>query len=204
VIDRYVAIYRKGCTPPASVTWDGYGNNKEFLAQSIVMTINQTLSTVNALKRERPEDYYKNAVSVEWPIGAESQPLVIETFVNRAAVLKAGGHTETAKEFVRFLAGEGWLGHYLDFAGERMLPPMPALLQGPFWLNPGDPHRMRSAMQLLTQPRSYSYAAVSGNWRHSEAYYVWPKAVHRVAAEGISPEQAVNEAIARVKQLLSE
>jgi hypothetical protein len=33
---------------------------------------------------------------------------------------------------------------------------------------------------------------------------VWPKAVHRVATKGISPEQAVDEAIARIKQLLSE
>jgi multiple sugar transport system substrate-binding protein len=33
---------------------------------------------------------------------------------------------------------------------------------------------------------------------------VWANAVHRVAAEGISPEQAVDEAIARIKQILSE
>ena len=33
---------------------------------------------------------------------------------------------------------------------------------------------------------------------------VWAKAVRRIAAEGVSPEQAVDEAIARVKQILSE
>ncbi len=33
---------------------------------------------------------------------------------------------------------------------------------------------------------------------------VWGNAVHRVVAEGISPEQAVDEAIARIKQILSE
>ena len=33
---------------------------------------------------------------------------------------------------------------------------------------------------------------------------VWAKAVHRVVTEGISPEQAVDEAIARIKQILSE
>jgi multiple sugar transport system substrate-binding protein len=203
-VDSYTQIYRKGCTPPDSVTWDGYSNNKQFLAQSIVMTPNQTLSITNALKTTRPEDYYKNAVTVDWPDGANGQPLVIETFVNRAAVFKAGGHVATAKEFVRFLVGEGWLAHYLDFAGERMLPPMPALLQAPFWLDPSDPHRMRSAMQLLGQPRSYNYAVVSGDWRHSEAYYVWPEAVQGVAADGISPEQAVDEAIARIKQILAE
>ena len=33
---------------------------------------------------------------------------------------------------------------------------------------------------------------------------VWGKAVHRVVTEGISPEQAVDEAIARIKQILSD
>jgi multiple sugar transport system substrate-binding protein len=33
---------------------------------------------------------------------------------------------------------------------------------------------------------------------------VWPKATHRVVAEGISPDQAADEAIARIKQILSE
>jgi len=203
-VDSYTTIYRKGCTPPDSVTWDGYSNNAQFLAQGIVMTPNQTLSTVNALKRERPEDYYENAVTIDWPTGAYGQPLVIETFGNRAAVFKNGEHVAAAKEFVRFLVGEGWLAHYLNFSGERMLPPMLKLLQAPFWLDPSDPHRMRSAMQLLSQPRSYDYVAVSGDWRHSERNNIWPEAVARVAADGISPEQAVDEAIARVKQILAE
>ena len=33
---------------------------------------------------------------------------------------------------------------------------------------------------------------------------VWGNAVHRVVADGISPAQAVDEAIARIKQILSE
>ena len=33
---------------------------------------------------------------------------------------------------------------------------------------------------------------------------VWAKAVHRVAAEGVTPEQAVDEAIARIKQILAQ
>jgi ABC-type glycerol-3-phosphate transport system substrate-binding protein len=50
------------------------------------------------------------------------------------------------------------------------------------------------------------YLEISGNWRHQQVNqeHVWAKAVHRVAAEGISPEQAVDEAIARIKQILSE
>jgi hypothetical protein len=33
---------------------------------------------------------------------------------------------------------------------------------------------------------------------------IWAKAIHRVAAEGISPAQAVDAAIAQIKQILSE
>ena len=65
---------------------------------------------------------------------------------------------------------------------------------------------MASAIQFLTRPRAYSYSVVSGDPRHLlvRRENVWAKAVHRVAADGISPEQAVDEAIARIKQILSE
>ena len=104
------------------------------------------------------------------------------------------------------VAAEGWLAHYwLDFAAGRWLPPMPALLEQPFWLDPGDPHRMATAMQALTQPRSYEYAVVSGEWRHQlvRGEGVWLRAIRRVVVDGLTPEQAVDEAIARVHQLRS-
>jgi multiple sugar transport system substrate-binding protein len=204
-IDSYTSIYRKGCTPPDSVRWDNGGNNEAFLTQRIVMTVNQTLSIPNKLKSTRPEDYYDNAVTIDWPAGAYGQPLGIETHVNRATIFKDGGNVDNAKSFVRFLVGEGWLAHYLDFAGERMLPPMPKLLEAPFWLDPSDQHRMAAAMQLLTQPRWLHYYT-SFDLRHPQLADegVWEKAVHRVVTENISPEQAVDEAFARIKEILSE
>jgi multiple sugar transport system substrate-binding protein len=55
-------------------------------------------------------------------------------------------------------------------------------------------------------PMAHSYAVAPGNWRHQlvDQEAVWAKAIHRVVADGISPEQAVDEAIARIKQILSE
>ena len=79
---------------------------------------------------------------------------------------KAGGHVPLAKEFVRFLVADGWLAHYLDFSAERFLPPMPKLLDAPFWLDPSDPHRMAAAMQFLTRPRTHDYTVVSGDPRY--------------------------------------
>ena len=152
-IDSYTAFYRKGCTPPDAVDWStGDRNNKAFLGQTVVMTVNQSLSIPNALKSERPDDYYENTATIEWPLGPSGEPFPILGGVFPAVVFKDGDHVETAEEFVRFLVGEGWLMHYLNFSGERMLPPMPKLLDQPFWLDPSDPHRMAAVMQVARAP----------------------------------------------------
>jgi multiple sugar transport system substrate-binding protein len=205
-LDSYTAIYRKGCTPPDSVTWDDRGNNRAFLAETVVMTTNNTLSIPNALKRARPQDYYENTATIEWPFGPSGETFPIEGDMFQAVVFKQGGDLATAREFVRFLVAEGWLMHYLNFSGERFLPSIPALLDQPFWLDPSDRHHMAAAMQAEARSMAYEYAAASGDLRHDQIYSerVWAKAVHRVAADGISPEQAVDEAIARIKQILSE
>jgi multiple sugar transport system substrate-binding protein len=205
-IDAYTAIYRKNCTPPGSVTWDPYGNNQAFLAQTVVMTPNETLSTVNALKRDRPDDYYKNAATIEWPRGLHGEAFAIAGNIFPAVVFKDGANVATAQAFVRFLVAEGWLMHYLDFSAERLMPTISKLLEQPFWLDPSDPHRMAAVMQVSSRPLPHNYAAASGDLRHDrvEQEHVWAKAINRIVTEDISPEQAVDAAIARIKQILAE
>jgi multiple sugar transport system substrate-binding protein len=205
-LDAYTRIYLKGCIPPDALTWDDTGNNKAFLAQRVVMTANGTLSIPNALKSDRPNDYWKNMATVEWPKDARGQPQLIFSTITRGAVFN-GAHAGVAKDFVLFLVADGWLANYVNFTHERLLPPMSKLLNQPFWLDPSDPHRMAAAIQVLTKPRSNMVDAVqAANWRLVRVNQdrVWGKAIHRVAADGVSPEQAVDEAIARIKQILSE
>ena len=132
-------------------------------------------------------------------IGPSGEPFPIPAWVNQGVVFKDGRNVATAKEFVRFLVGEGWLMHYLNFSGERMLPSIPALLEQPFWLDPSDPHHMAAVMQAQSRPVAHNYTAASGDLGHDQIYneHVWGKAIHRIVAENISPEQAVDEAIAR-------
>ena len=73
------------------------GNNKAFLAQAVVMTANVTLSIPNALKRERPEDYYKNTATIEWPLGPHGEPFPIVGIVVAAVVFKDGGNTPSPR-----------------------------------------------------------------------------------------------------------
>jgi multiple sugar transport system substrate-binding protein len=206
-LDSYTAVYRKSCSPPDAANWHySNDNNKAFVAQSVVMTPNYSLSTINALKNERRDDYYENTATIAWPLGPNGDAFPIPGWVVQAVVFKDGGNIAAAKEFVRFLVAEGWLMHYLDFSGERMLPSISSLLQQPFWLDPSDPHHMAAVMQAESRPLAHDYTAASGDLGHDQIYNerVWSKAVHRVAAEGVSPEQAVDQAIARIKQILVE
>ena len=66
---------------------------------------------------------------------------------------------------------------------------------------------MRAAIQMLTRPHQYNPLGVRDNEVRSSRIleeHVWGNAVHRVVTEGITPEQAADEAIARIKQILSE
>jgi ABC-type glycerol-3-phosphate transport system substrate-binding protein len=61
-------------------------------------------------------------------------------------------------------------------------------------------------MQVTARPLAQEDAIASGDWRYIriDQEQVWAKAIHRVVTENISPEQAVDEAIARIKQILAE
>jgi hypothetical protein len=105
-------------------------------------------------------------------------------------VFKEAGTPVLAAEFLRFLVEDGWLAHWLDFSRDRVLPPMRRLIDSPFWLESSDWHRMRAATQTLTQPHSYGWWGIRRD--HKRRYnlaepQIMATAVHRVAAEGISP-----------------
>jgi multiple sugar transport system substrate-binding protein len=84
---------------------------------------------------------------------------------------------------------------------------MRKLIEQPFWLDVTDPHRLRATVQILSKPHQNSTNGVRDlEWKSGPIWQenVWGNAVHRVVTEGITPEQAVDDAITRIKQILSE
>jgi multiple sugar transport system substrate-binding protein len=203
ILADYTAVWGKGCTPPDSVEWTNIDNNKNFHDQKVAMTINSTLSIPNALMAERPDDYYQNTTTMPWPKGPGGEPYGIETGFIRAVVFKDGANVDAAKDFLRYLLSEGRLGAYLEASLGRGLPTMPALLETPFWQDSKDPHRTAAASQL-GQPVAPSYPNLNPKYGQVEEEAIWEKAVNRIAVDGLTPEQAADEAIARIKQILAE
>jgi hypothetical protein len=93
------------------------------------------------------------------------RPLVIDGALLRAVIFKAGTNSALVGDFVRFLAEEGWLAHWLDFTGDEILPPMRKLVEQPFWLDTSDPHRMRAAVQMLTRTHLLDMNVRDNEWR---------------------------------------
>ena len=89
----------------------------------------------------RPEDYYKNVATIDWPNGADGQPLAL-WLLQPAVVFKAGGTLR--RTGVRALSRRRRLARPLARLRGRPIPAADAKArEQPFWLDPGDPHRMR-------------------------------------------------------------
>jgi multiple sugar transport system substrate-binding protein len=204
VLDQFATIYASGCTPPDSTSWANPDNNKQFHDQRIIMTINQTLSVTSALRDDRPDDYYKNIATIEWPNGASGTLYPIETSVFRAVVPKNAPNVGNAKEFLVFLLSEGRLGAFIEASLGRVLPPMPALLESEFWQDNTDPHRIAAVRQIRERPVPYSYIVATGNLQHAEADPIWSTAVHRAAMGDSPPDKVADDAIAHIKKVLSQ
>jgi multiple sugar transport system substrate-binding protein len=170
------------------------------------MTPNETLLVMNKLRGARPDDYDQNTATIALPSDVAGRPLVLFGEIYRVVVLKSGRDPALASDFARFLAEDGSLAHWPTFAGDRYLPPMRKLVEQPFWLDVSDPHRMRVAIQIMTLPHQLNRGVPDKDWQSQRVWdeHVWGNAVHRVVADGITPEHAVDDAIARIKQILSE
>ena len=110
------------------------------------MTPNHSLSIPNALKAERPDDYYKNTATIEWP----SVPPA-GRFPSKGALCGRGlqGRQQRRhRQGVRSLPRGRGLAHALFRFLRRARPAVDSgAPRQPFWLDPSDPHRMAVAMQ---------------------------------------------------------
>ena len=107
----------QGLHAAESANWTNIDNNKAFLAQTVVMTANPTLSIPAALRTARPTTITGTLRPSIGREAANGEPLVLEGRMDRAVVFKDGGQGAAAERFVRFLAERG-LAHWVDVCGD--------------------------------------------------------------------------------------
>src|SRR5215203_5575263 len=207
----YTDTYIKGCTPPSSTTWKDPDNNVAFHNKTIVMTHNFTISIAAkwlddannpALTPEQralgKKNYDEVIITSSFPNKPDGTPIKYRSDVKTGLMFAAAKNKTEGKEFIKFLMQEENLRPYIEGALGRWFPVTAASQQSPFWQ--ADRHRKAVYNQFTGGTTPFDFTK---NWKFTilNNENVWAKAMNRVVSEKIPVDKAVDELIARIKQI---
>ena len=207
----YTDIFTRGCTPPSSVNWKDPDNNVAFHNKTIMMTHNATISIVSKwvddstndkLKPEEREQAKKNSTQLiataAFPNKPDGKPFVYRAAVKTGVMFADAKNKKRGKEFIAFILEDENLIPFVEGALGRWYPVTKSGVARDFWKN--DPHRLivHNQFSLGTVPfeftRNYKFTVLNNE-------NVWAKAMNRVVSEKWPVDKAVDEMIARIKQV---
>ena len=201
-LESYTKPFKDGCVPPGAVNWGDADNNVNFLNQVTLMTPNPSLSIPASQYTANPENYKENIVTIEWPDKPDGEPIVYMTAIKNAVIFKASNNKEGAKEFMRYLYEPENIGPYLEGSIGRWFPVMPELVETPFWQDDTDAHRVTHRVQYTERPQNTFPFVRNHRFITVMSENAIGKAAGRIVLENWSVEDAADELIARVKEVV--
>ena len=201
-LESYTKPMKEGCVPAGAVNWQDGDNNVNFLNQVTIMTPNPSMSIPASQNTQNPDNYFKNIKSIEWPDKPDGSPIVYMTAIKTAVIFKDAKNKEGAKEFMKFLYEPENIGPYLEGSLGRWFPVMPELQNSPYWTQTDDPHRQIHWRQYMERPQNPFPFVYNHRFIQIMAENDIGKAVGRIVLEDVSAEDAADELIARVKEVV--
>ena len=199
-LESYTKPYLDGCVPPGAVNWQDGDNNVNFKNQITIMVPNPSLS-IPASEHANTDRYFKEMVTMEWPDKPDGRPIEYIASIKTAVIFKDAPNKEAAKEFMRFFMQPDQLGPYLENSLARWFPVDKRLIERPYWNDQSDPHRVVEVRQYTQRPQTVWPQYLNHKIIDLNAENAYGKAVGRVVLEDWSAEDAVDELIARIKQV---
>ncbi len=207
----YTTPYTKGCTPPSSTSWKDPDNNVAFHNKTIIMTHNATISivakwlddmnneTLSPEQRAQAKKNYEQLIATAgFPSKPDGSKMVYRAAVKTGVVFDGAKNKKRAKEFVAFLLQEDNLTPYVEGSLGRWYPVTKVAAERPFWH--ADKHResvydqFHAGTVTFEFTKNYKFTIVNNE-------NVWAKAMNRVVNEKVPVDKAVDEMIARIKQI---
>lgn len=201
-LTSYTQPFKDRCVPPGAVNWSDADNNVNFLNRITIMVPNPSLS-IPASQFNNPDKsvYREKMVTIEWPDKPDGRPIEYTTSIKTAVIFKQSKNKALAKEFMKFFLEPANLGPYLEGSLARWFPVDKRLIETPYWKDQSDPHKVVEVRQFTQRPQVpfphvFNYRLIAVN-----AENAYGKAVTRVVLDNWTPEKAVDELIARMKEL---
>jgi multiple sugar transport system substrate-binding protein len=196
--------YANGYVPPSAINWGDPDNNVAFFSKQIVMTCNATIS-IPVAKFDDKQLYEHDIVTRSQPLAPDGKQMTSLVAVKVAMIPKGAEHVDLAKDFMKFLVTPENLDEYLKAARGRWLPVMPQIVENdPYWTDPSDPHRPVATKQEVQGPTEPWPMAYNPAYAQVNAEEIWGKAEGDVIVNGKTPEEAVDTAFQRIKEIFAE
>ena len=212
-VTDYTAVYGKGCTPPSSTSWKDPDNNVAFHNRTTVMTHNATISIAakwlddmnntaltDAQRAQAKKNYTELIKTAGFPSKPDGTKMSYRAAIKTGVIFKDAKNKARAKDFVSFILQEENLMPYVEGSLGRWFPVTKAGQQSKFWQD--DPHRKAVYKQFMDGTSTFEFTK---NFRFTQLNNenVWAKAMNRVLNEKVPVDKAVDEMIARIKQVAS-
>ena len=155
-------------------------------------------SLAPAARAQAKKSYEENIATAGFPKKPDGKPMVYRSAVKVGVIFADSKNKAKAKEFVAFMLQEENLTPYVEGALGRWFPVTKKAQDAPFWM--ADRHRKSVHDQFKAGTVNFEFTK---NYKFTilNNENVWAKAMNRVASEKIPVEKAVDEMIARIKQV---
>jgi multiple sugar transport system substrate-binding protein len=207
----YTQIYVRGCTPPSSTAWKDPDNNVAFHNKTTAMTHNATISiaakwlddmnnqTLKAEERAQAKKNYEELIATSaFPRKPDNTTFVYRAAVKTGVVFEQAKNVKRAKEFVAFLLQDENLRPYVEGSLGRWFPVTKAGFDSAFWQS--DVHRravhgqFKAGTVTFEFTKNYKFTILNNE-------NVWGKAMNRIINDKVPVDKAVDEMIARIKEV---
>jgi multiple sugar transport system substrate-binding protein len=207
----YTMPYVKGCAPPSSTSWKDPDNNVAFHNRTTVMTHNATISiaakwlddannetSTPEVRAAGKKAYEEQIATAGFPKKPNGQPMVYRSAVKVGVIFADSKNKAKGKDFVQFLLQEENVTPYVEGSLGRWFPVTKKGQESPFWQ--ADRHRKAVYNQFKAGTTSFEFTK---NYKFTilNNENVWAKAANRVLNDKIPVDKAVDEMIARIKQV---
>jgi len=207
----YTSIRTRGCTPPSSTSWKDPDNNVSFHNKTILLTHNATISIAakwlddanNAAltpeqRAQAKKNYDELIATAGFPNKPDGSKFVYRAAVKTAVIFEGSKNKKRAKEFVTFMMQDENLIPYVEGSLGRWYPVTISGTKSAFWQ--ADPARKAVYNQFNAGTVTFEFTK---NYKFTvlNNENVWAKAMSRVVNDNVSVEKAVDEMIARIKQV---
>jgi len=202
-LDDFTRHYKAKNVPPGATSWKDIDNNLNFNNRQTVMTMNPTLSIPGSFFGKDMEAYNNKIKTLRWPTAPDGKPLTLRVSIHNGFIPKDSKNKELAKDFVRFILEPENLDQFVKASNGAFFPVLIESGKDPFFAS-ADPHRAAVYKNFTETPtRPYdTYINRKFITVHTENLY--GRACGRVLADNWTSAKAVDELIARMKQIVTD